>query len=56
MGQCLEAPGPWPLDSEGGQRDSHPSYNAVPSTLIVLSHGVAHRVQQGHIYDQDGTS
>lgn len=47
---------PWPVDSEGGQIDSHPSYNAAPSTLVVLPLGVAHRIYQGHIYGQDGTS
>lgn len=44
------------LDSEGGQIDSYSSYNAVPSTFIVLSLGVAHRMHQGHRQDQDGTS
>lgn len=39
-----------------GQIDSHPSDNAVPSTLVVLSLGVAHRMHQGHVYDRDGTS
>lgn len=47
---------PRAADSEGGQIDSYSNYNAVPSTFIVLSLGVPHRMHQGHRQDQDGTS
>lgn len=43
MGQCLTAPGS-PQTLREARGTPTPSYNVVPSTLNVLSHGVAHRV------------